>query len=240
LCDQRVPIDEDPRYSVVIGGNDSGGRGSVRRLNILYRGTTPIRRSRSIRTVARSLLAELEASTLRERSDAIYLGDVTVRSPSKTALLPSALGPRLESVHRRLERSGVSVVPAAAAAIDPATGLLTPVRSDLDVSRALARLADAFTGDLDEDHAIITDPIPADIVCALTPTDPIHETTRAETLRRMVARVRNIEIIGLQTAIVGLGRLLSRSRCLGMSLETGQRVADVLIPALGFDRQAHD
>ena len=104
----------------------------------------------------------------------------------------------------------------------------------------MARLADLFADDPDEDHAIITDPVPADIVWTLTPTDPIHEITRAETLRRMVARVRNIEIIGMQTAIVGLGQLLSRSKCLGMSLETGQRVADVLIPALGFHRQGDD
>jgi hypothetical protein len=110
----------------------------------------------------------------------------------------------------------------------------------LDVSRTVARLADLFADDPDEDHAIITDPVPADIVWTLTPTDPIHQVTRAETLRRMVARVRNIETIGLQTAAVGPGQLLRPSTCLGMSLETGQRVADVLTPAFGLDRQPHD
>jgi hypothetical protein len=149
-------------------------------------------------------------------------------------------GPRLEGAHRRLERAGISVVPAAAAAVDPTGGLLIPVPSDLDVSRALSTVADAFPADLDEDHANLTGPIPVDLLWTLRSGQPVRQIARAEALRMTIPRVLNIQAIGLPTAIAGLGRLLKRSTCFVLPVEGGQAVADVLIPALQLDDQPHD
>jgi hypothetical protein len=209
-----------PRYSVVVGRTTGDPRSGPRGLHILYAGTAAVVRTRDLRTLARSLLAELGTTALAHRDDAIYLSAGTITAGGAAAILPSFFLSRLARLRRRAEMAGVLLPGTMMVALDLSGNRLLPVSSlDMDPD-ALDRLASLGGDDTRDERAFIDEPVPVAAVLSLGPSEirGLSPMSRSRALYRWGSRVVNLRVLG-GPALESVGRLMDEVPCLQVGWE---------------------
>ncbi len=161
LADRGARGASDPHFSVLVG-EDRGGR---RRYHVLYRAATEVVRTLHLPTLARALLAELDALLMPWREDAVYLDAALVRGASRTALIPATLAWELSRLGRRPERAGLRLPGETAVAVGLRSGLVSPVRRSV---RAAAGSLRALPSGGSSDRSFVRRSASVDVVVVQT------------------------------------------------------------------------
>lgn len=202
-----------PRYSVVVGKRTQDPRSGTRArgLHILYRGTAAVVRTRDIRTLARSLLADLPASGLAHRNDAIYLSAGAIAGDGAAAIVPGYFLTRLARLRRRAQMARVLLPGTITVALDRSGNRLVPVPGLAIPSGAFDRLV-SMDDDADprDERAFIDRPVPVGAVLTLGPSEisGLSPIARSLALYRWGARIVNLSAVG-GSALESLGRLVA-------------------------------
>jgi hypothetical protein len=223
---------EDFLYSVVVPEPPTDGRSTE--FLILYKGSSAIVRTLDPATLGRSLLAELEAFTLHERDDAVYLMASVTEVQGIPTLLPPSLAPTLAKLGRRASKWGVGVPGQFSAAIDIETSSLVPIRPSLAEPRdALERLASALPWEGRDGLRFVREPedVGALFVSAEDRDAPLRPARKGYTLARLASWTLNLERVG-GAGLEALGRFVENADCYESSLSDGDeaiaRLADAL------------
>jgi hypothetical protein len=214
--DRAVP----PRYSIVME-DDGDSRGASRPFHLLYRGAKQLVRSLSAQTVARMLLAELEAIPAARRRDAVYLRSSLLRADGRSALLPSAFLTWIGGLGGHVRRAGVTLPISNWVAVDRSTGEVVPRAPRLKVPPdALERLEDLFPGEAPPERGDPEAPLAVDVVFAVVSSDhpAVAPTTRAFALQQLAATLLNTGSMG-EPVMRTLASLVGRARCFGIAYD---------------------
>jgi hypothetical protein len=224
----RASGEPEARFSVAVGDEGPGSTS----IHTLYRGITPIVRSRRASTLARTLLAELEAFSYPTRDDAVFVYGTIVAFDDRTALIPSYLAPYLSRSRRLIETSGIRMSAGPAVAVDARSGRLRATRTLLEVPpRALGRLTSS-EGAPPEPLAVADHPH-VDAVCWFSRGQelPVAEISRARALYVLAGDTANLGRLG-GDALVSLARLLRDARCFEVRGDTPRAMLASLVDAV--------
>lgn len=232
LPEYLIEEETQPVYSVYVGGMEPRGVG--RRFHVLYRGTLPAARTLSIRTVGRTLLAEMESWIHGRRDDAVYLGASLAASNGSIALIPSGLAHDLGGLGRRLERAGIRLAAEPSVAVDFASGLVRPPQRILDVPPdALDALDGHVPGSVPDDRMTIPEPRRPDVILLSrhAPEPAVRPVSRAAALHGLAATSPNLHAAG-GPGLQALGRLVAAADCFLVEGPDAESRLDALAPVL--------
>lgn len=222
----------DSVISVVVGDD-----GNPRDVHTLYRGISTVIRTTHLSVLRQALLEELEALSLGDRDDAVFLHATLVTLDGASCVIPSYLAPYLARSRRQIERLDVAMSLGPAVSIDP-TGRLGPV------PRRLALPPDAATS-LDE----ITDPTVAeldaragrrvDAVCwfGQDVREPIRAVSRARALLVLASESVNLRRVPTR-ALDALRELVAGAACMELRGDTPRSMLLTLSEALRATRRS--
>jgi hypothetical protein len=221
-------------YSVVVsdGKGDRGQPG--RKFHVLYRHDSPMVRTLHLPTLVRSLLAELDSLTFSQRDDLMFMGAGLVASNGSVALGPGAMSMYLDRLGRRVERAGLRLAPARFVAVDPRSGQIVPVPSQLDVSpNAVARLGTVFPSDRpDNRHGLVLDgPTEVDAIFDFSDGEALSPMSRALVVSRLARGVANFPKFGKE-GLEALARLVQGTPCLGLGRPQPAAMLEILSSGL--------
>jgi hypothetical protein len=237
----RIGRRQAPAYSIVVGDDGEEAREAAavrprRKLHILYLGTQQAMRTRSLSTLGRAVLAEMDTLTSAKRKDAVFLNAALVVSDGTTALMPSQAARFLGRSHRRAERMGVALPAVHSVAVDMASGRAVPAQPHIELpADVLDRLADLAGPEGDEDRFVLDSPRRVDAVLTYAPQEgpPLQPISRAQALHRAAGMAMNLPKVKGK-GVEGLARLMEGARCyeLGAWDSTGmlRAVAEALEP----------
>jgi hypothetical protein len=193
LADRRTSEAKRPTYSVVVG--ESPARRAGRGIHILYRGTEAIVRTESLRTLGRSLLDDLTAHLLHERTDAFYLALAPVARDERLALVSASFLAPLTASSRRAARAGIGLPARAWVAIRPGTADVIPPPNVLGVPDDIAdELSDNGSNAA---HSVIDDPRAAGaILVQARGSAELRTISPAEALYRVAGSTINLRALG--------------------------------------------
>lgn len=231
LGEYATSEEADPYYSLLVAEHDDGRPG--KRFNILYRESTALAKDLDLAVVVRTLVAELEGFLFQQRNDAVYAQAGVVAADGRTALVPSLLVPYLATLGRRLERSGLTLPVASQVAIDPASGLVVPVKPLLETAPdALERLRALAPTEGRDNRLVVERPTAVDAVCSIgLDEEPVQAVSAAYAVFRLVEKVVNLEKLGT-TAVEAVGRLVENARCYELRTANVEGTRDALLTAL--------
>lgn len=205
-------------YSLVVAdGTGDGGR-SGRQFHILYRYTAPLLKTLHLPTLIRGLFAELDSLTFGQRDDALFLHAGLVASNGSLALGPGSMSAYLTRLGRRVEREGLRMSASRYTAVDPASGEVIPVPSQLDLSsRAVGRLETLVPADRPDDRLglVLDAPARVDAVFDYSGGEPLEQMSRALVVSRLAGKSLNLPKLGM-SALEGLARLVQGTPCVGI------------------------
>jgi hypothetical protein len=225
-----VAGDAYARYSVLIAG--AKGESSGKQFNILYKQTMAMVRTMDLSTLARALLAEMEALSFRERDDAIYTEVGMLTANGTKALVPGRFTSFLGRLGRRqIERAGVSLPGTMYVTVDPDSGQAVPAPPILKIPEdAFQRLGEIGPTNGSSDRVFVDEPSSVDVVFWVDNMSevPFHPVSRGFVLGRLWTWTVNAPKIG-KTAVEGLARLVEPTRCYGLQIsESGQMLQNIV------------
>ena len=125
-----------PNFSLHVAEDD----GPRKDFHLLYRGVTPVVRTRDLRRLVDGLLGYLSAA-VEHPDDALRLDVLALVKDGAAVLAPAGIASSLASIERRLNAKGLRVVDRPWATVDLSTGELVVAEPELTVDRsALAEL----------------------------------------------------------------------------------------------------
>lgn len=226
-------IETDPNYSVVVGDGADGDSegpdaGSPRGLNLLYRSSTLVARSRVPSRIFRALVSYLGGHDAQEHDDGLVrVGFFPLVRGDRAVLAPRWVLYELESVQAHLDRAGLAIADGQWAQIDPDTAELVVSAPRVEV---------------DEDALGALDPHEPRARRGLPPVAPgrypvaawgfteRHDRPAPERSAEQVAlaatAVTNREVIGAPRALEGLAAVARTAR--SFSLEHGLSGRDLV------------
>jgi len=221
-------------YSLVVAdGTGDGGRPG-KQFHVLYKYASPMLKTLHLPTLVTGLLSELESLTFGNRDDALYLHGQLVASNGTLAFGPGSMSSYLSRVGRRVERAGITLAPSRFTAIDPDTGQVVPVRSELDIpSDVLAELGALVPADQPDKRLGLNldEPTRVDAVLDFSGDEALVPLSKALVVTRLTGRAINFPKLGM-AALEGLGRLVQDTRCLGMGRPDPRGMLDLIVAAL--------
>lgn len=229
----RVAGEEYATYSVVIAG--AKGESSGKQFNLLYKGTTAVVRTMDLGTLAKALLADIEALEFPERDDAIYTQVGMLTANGTRALLPGTyLSYLSRNGRRQIERSGVTLPGSMHVKVDPESGRVVPLPQVLKIpDDSFDRLSEIGPTNGSSDRYFVDEPLPVDVVFWVDNRSevPFHPVSRGFVLSRLWTWTVNAEKIG-RTAIEGLTRLVEPTRCYGLQIVGARETLDNIATAI--------
>jgi len=219
---------------VIDGGEDDPARRG-KRFHILYQGVGSVMRTMNLTTLGRSLLAELDARILAERTDAVYAHYGLAWDDDVAVLIPAWLTAYLSGTGRRLQRSGISLSATRWVAIDPATSEVLPERRFLDVPQgAFDRLE--LPGSPEPERPMLGERRRVDaVVSYLDDLDTIRTGSRATALHHLGAATANLETLG-GDALGTLATIVERAHCFETGLGRAQQMLQALVDVVEHER----
>jgi hypothetical protein len=205
-------------YSLVVSDGSGNGSRPGRKFHVLYRFGTALVKSLYLPTVLRALFSELESLTFSERDDAIFANAGLVGSNGSLALGPGSLSLILDRLGRRVQRAGLRFSPSRFVAIDPRSGKVIPMPSQLEFPRsALNRLERLATGDrVDDRHGLVLEgPTSLDAVFDYADAEALEPISRALVVTRLARTVTNFPKFG-KAALETLAQLVQGTPCLAL------------------------
>lgn len=201
-------VEAPANYSVLLAGDDAESRD--RGFHFLYRGFTPVVRTRDPRRLVAGLLSRLAGHLDDGRTDDIRLDSLALVAGEVAVLVPPEIRYVMPTLERRLNTKGLRVVDQPWTALDPDTSELVVREPTLEVnSAAMTRLVAAF-------------PVPRRPDPPVAPgryrlagwsfglghahSGPIR---RSEAVALACAQVLNVRELGAQRTLEGLARALS-------------------------------
>ena len=213
-----------PDYAVVVGP-----------YHLLYKGISPLVRTRQLRTLGRAIMTELESLVIAERSDAIYLRAAPLRAGDRAALVPAWVPTYLSKMGRRADMAGLRLPGTEWVAVDR-DGRVVPAGPILDIPSAAL---DELPAEGPPDKVFVDEPVDVDAVFAFTDMedDPFPEVTRGFALHRLLGATANLERVG-DWAPDALRRLVERADARGIGFPPPRDLLDGLAERLGEGRAA--
>lgn len=224
----------NPRYSIVVSGEEKDGHFSGKRFHILYRGNTQHVRTLDLPTLGRAFLAELETLGYSARDDAIYLDASVVVANGVTGLVPSALATSISRLGRRVEQAGLQLTVASTVAVDIGSGRLIPPAVELDIPQdAIDQLRRMVGGEGHSDRTELKERRTVDLVAVLGASQEAGQEpiTKASAVYRLGAFALNLPKLRAAEALQGLTRLVEGARCVGLG-GTGRDMLPLLTGAM--------
>lgn len=221
-------------YSVVLSGGEKEGRRPGRQFHVLYRYDSPLVRTLDLPTLVRSLFAELESFTFSQRDDAMFVGAGLVASNGALALGPGSMSMYLDRLGRRVERAGLRLAPTRFIALDPRSGQVIPIPSQLDVSpAAMAGLGKVVPSDrADNRHGLVLDrPTSVDAIFDFSDSEPLTPMSKALVVSRLARGVANFPRFG-RSALEALASLVQGTRCLSLGRPQPAPMLEILSSGL--------
>jgi hypothetical protein len=222
-------------YSVVVSdGNGDRGSRPGRQFHVLYRHDSPLVRTLHLPTLVRSLFAELDSLTFSQRDDAMFVGAGLVASNGSLALGPGAMSMYLDRLGRRVERAGLRLAAARFVAVDPRSGQVIPVPSQLDISpNAVARLGTVIPSDRpDNRHGLVLEgPTSVDAIFDFSDGEALVPMSRALVVSRLARGVPNFPKFG-KKGLEALARLVQGTPCLGLGRPQPAAMLEILSSGL--------
>ena len=134
LADHLVDPDGDPaspNFSLHVAEDD----GARKDFHLLYRGVTPVVRTRDLRRLVDGLLGYLSAAVERPDDDTLRLDVLALVKDGAAVLAPASIRSSLATIERRLNAKGLRVVDRPWACVDVTSGELVVSDPHLTVDR---------------------------------------------------------------------------------------------------------
>ena len=229
-------------YSIVVDGGEGDEAPPRRgRFHVLYQGVGPIVRTMHLPTLARAFVSELESWLLLERDDAVYARCAPIAMNGTKLLVPGWLVSYVGELGRRVEKAGLTLPLSRWSKIDPATGVVLPTPSLLEVPPgAIDDLGPRHAADeCDVKLATLDSPVVvAGVVTYNSQLETIAATSRGLALARLAISTANIEKLGGR-AVDGLRRVIERAACYETGLGRRRQMLSSLL-AVFEDASRHD
>lgn len=227
LVEYRRQRREEPSYSIVVGGpNERPGRTEM---HLLYRGATAIVRTRSLPTLKRAVLAELESLLYPTRDDAAYLHASVIGVGGATALVPWWVAPEIARLGGRAERAGIALPGELAVALDPKSGEVVPASRTLRVPRKILR---ELEGPEAGERMFVTHPTTVDAVFAYREGEEmLGPVTKGFVLHQLGSAAANLPLAG-PSVLEGMRRLLAGARVFGLGFGKPQAMLEAMTSAI--------
>jgi hypothetical protein len=226
LSDHRRAEPIGALYSVFIP--DDTGRRQRERHNVLYRESVVLTRTLDLAELVQALRFELESFLFADWKDAALVEAAVVSSDATSALVPTLAALELRRDHRRMERAGLSCPPGGRIAMDPSSGELVAIPSQLAVlDEALPELTGNGQPSQAGSEAGVELPT-FDLVCLPTRLGDARseQVSRAVAVHGLAELVPNLASLGPR-ALEGLARLVDGVPCYQLTLRP-----DVMLDAL--------
>jgi hypothetical protein len=210
----RVQEEAHYWYSIFLAEEPSDSARRSKPYHIMYKGGRNHLRTFHLKTLGRTLLAEIQAVTSYGQKDAIYVDCALISVDGSNALIAGDWVWFLHNLGRRVERSGITLPVATTTAIDHRTGKAVPSSSRLRIPPgAIDRLDEIAPDDGPGERSVLDRRTFVDFVCLPGwPEELIQPISKVKAVHEMVHRTLNIrETRGV--ALQGLARLAEQSPC---------------------------
>jgi hypothetical protein len=235
--DHEVTDEEaDPYFSIYVGDEE---KGLGKKFHILYREATDILRSLDVGAIARRLVAELDALSLTQRDDGIFVDATVIGRKGVNALVPTQIVPYIRLNGRRVERE-LNLPDVPAVSVDPESGRLGPVPRGLDISDAALEAFRRRLGQGGAQGAPRALPETVDLVCAFhydLESPPIMPLTRALAVYYLARNTINIEKLGGRV-LEPLAKAVDGARCYLLQESRAAQAYQLLRTVLSGDEDA--
>lgn len=240
LGSYRIDETLPPEYSIVIDGGRSDPVVSGRRFHVLWQGVGQVTRTLHVETLARSLLAEIEARLLADLDDPLFVHFAAVRSGPHVALIPAWIIAYVQAAGRRVERAGLTLPYRRWVAVDPTTGVVVPSPDRLDVPADAVQRLDGWTGGEDPHRSDVLEPVVADaVVTYVEGMETVDLGNRAIALHRVAGAAANLPKIG-ESAVRALGRTIGHARAYEIGLGRPAQMVEALAAVAAHERAHGD
>jgi len=226
-----------PIYSIVIADGSGHGALAKERHHILYKGTIATIKTPDIRTLVRTLLSDLEMFLLPDRTDAIFADMNVVSLGGVNALVPGSLVPFIGTVgRRRLARTGLTLPAERAAAIEPGSGRVVPVKPMVELTPGtLDLLAEVVPANGGDPRMVVDRPITIDFVVSIGwGRELLVPVSRGLGLYRLGSHLVNLEVLG-GDALAGVRPVVESARCYEMASAKPAEMLDSLLQMFRAD-----
>ncbi len=222
--DVEAPVN----YSIVLGDDDGGGRGATRALNLLYRSSGLVVRSRSRARVVDGLLAYL--SDFLPRPEGFLVTDALgVVSNGSAVLIPRFILSMLKQAQPRFNRVGLQFVDTPVSTIDPASRELVVPPPALEADAAALEGLDRRPPAGSEIAAVEPGRYALKAWAFLAQAESFEQMTRAKAVAATIASVAG-DRDTLSDALHTLGDLFTTVQPVGVPSARPQDVVDQLRP----------